>query len=284
MSAFTCTSPCKLNLFLYITGRRPDGYHNLQTLFVILDYGDEMSFEVTEDSKVTCEPDMGIPAEKNLILRAASVLKERMGTPLGAKISIKKILPQGGGLGGGSGNAGTVLLVLNRLWDLKLSEDELIAMAARLGADVPVFVKGMPAFGEGIGEILTEVSVPLKWYLVCTPEGCHVPTPKLFSHAALKKDSPILSFEELCKRPFENCFTPVVTKEYPQVAELLKTLSQFGPAFMSGSGSSCFVAFDGRQEAEAAMVTITSKLKVSAFVSRSVAQSPVLSALNAVTR
>ena len=255
---FSTVSPCKLNLFLYITGKRPDGYHNLQTLFVILDHGDIMHFETTDDDRVELLTDFGFPVEKNLIYKAAMLLKEQTLCKKGVKISIDKVLPQGGGLGGGSGNAATTLMVLNRLWDLKLKEDSL--------------------FAEGIGEILEEKSYPEKYYLVATPE-CKVPTAKLFGSEALKKDSKVRTFEELVNAPFENSFTSVVVKEYPEVQTLLDTLSEFGPSFMSGSGSSCFVAFDSIEAAKKAQAKIE-KLKISSFVARSVKVSNVIEDLN----
>ncbi|MBO6257935.1 MAG: 4-(cytidine 5'-diphospho)-2-C-methyl-D-erythritol kinase [Succinivibrio sp.] len=276
---FQCISPCKLNLFLYITGKRPDGYHNLQTLFVILNYGDSMTFETVSDDVITLSDVFDFPVKDNLIYKAAALLKNYCAIRSGVRIDIKKVLPQGGGLGGGSGNAATTLLVLNRLWHCNLDEATLIKLGTSLGADVPVFIKGVTAFGEGIGEILTEVSYENKWYLVCTPEGCHVPTPKLFSHKDLKKDSPVYSFDQLMNRPFENCFTKVVTGEYPKVRELLCYLSQFGPAFMSGSGSSCFVPFADEDQARRAYYAVT-KSKIPAFVAKAVDRSPVLVALD----
>lgn len=275
---FSTVSPCKLNLFLYITGKRPDGYHNLQTLFVILDHGDIMHFETTDDDRVELLTDFGFPVEKNLIYKAAMLLKEQTLCKKGVKISIDKVLPQGGGLGGGSGNAATTLMVLNRLWDLNLKEDSLLKMGTSLGADVPIFIKGKTCFAEGIGEILEEKSYPEKYYLVATPE-CKVPTAKLFGSEALKKDSKVKTFEELVNAPFENSFTPVVVKEYPEVQTLLDTLSEFGPSFMSGSGSSCFVAFDSIEAAKKAQAKIE-KLKISSFVARSVKVSNVIEDLN----
>ncbi|MGN0915946.1 MAG: 4-(cytidine 5'-diphospho)-2-C-methyl-D-erythritol kinase [Succinivibrio sp.] len=270
---FETVSPCKLNLFLYITGKRSDGYHNLQTLFVILNHGDRMYFDTTEDDKVELLTDFGFPVEKNLIYKAAMLLKKEASCTKGVRISIDKILPQGGGLGGGSGNAATVLLVLNTLWGLNLDEDSLIKLGAKLGADVPIFVKGCTCFAEGIGEILTPKSIPHKYYLVATPD-CSVPTAKLFSSDRLKKDSPVKSFEKLINEPYKNCFTPVVTSEYPLVEKLLNELSVYGNSCMSGSGSSCFVAFDDENSANEAK-KIISKLGVKCFVAPSVELSPV---------
>ena len=270
---FETLSPCKLNLFLYITGRRPDGYHNLQTLFVILNYGDRMYFETTEDDRIELLTDFGFDYKRNLIYRAAMLLKERYHPSCGVRISIDKTLPQGGGLGGGSANAATTLLVLNRLWGLNLDEDTLISLGYSLGADVPVFIKGTSCFAEGIGEILTPVELPLRYYLVATPD-CSVPTKELFASQALKKDYPVRTYEELLKVPFENCFTPVVIREYPEVLKLLKALSAFGTAYMSGSGSSCFVAFEDEISARKAQKEIN-KLNIRNFIARSVNKSQI---------
>lgn len=275
------TSPCKLNLFLYITGKRPDGYHNLETLFVILNHGDHMTFETCDYSdEVRLLTDFGFPVEKNLIYKAAKLLQKETGCCRGVNISIDKILPQGGGLGGGSGNAATTLSVLNRLWELNLTEDKLIKLGATLGADVPVFIKGTTCFARGIGEILEPVTVEDKYYLVATP-NCSVPTKVLFASDKLKKDSPSRSFAELMHTEFENSFTPVVVNEYPEVKELLDTLSEFGRASMSGSGSSCFVAFDSYDHAKCAQKKIDA-LKIKSFIAKSVKQSPVLAKLETI--
>lgn len=278
---FEVTSPCKLNLFLYITGKRSDGYHNLETLFVILDHGDQMTFE-TSDTKdeVNLLTDFGFPVEKNLIYKAAMLLKKETNCKKGVNISIDKVLPQGGGLGGGSGNAATTLSVLNKLWNLNLPEDKLIKLGTSLGADVPIFIKGTTCFAKGIGEILEPVDIENKYYLVATPD-CSVPTKVLFASDKLKKDSPSRSFDVLMQTKFDNCFTPVVVNEYPKVKELLDTLSEFGTASMSGSGSSCFVAFDSYDHAKCAQMKID-KLNVKSFIAKSVSKSPVLSKLESL--
>ena len=252
IKSFECISPCKINEFLYIIGKRPDGYHNLQTLFVVLNYGDPMRFEITDDGKVDLTTAFDFPKEQNLIYKAAMLLKTRYQIKLGCLISIDKILPQGGGLGGGSGNAATVLLVLSKLWKLDLDDATLIELGASLGADVPLFIKGVTTFGEGIGERLQEVSWPERYYLVVNP-NCKVPTKELFGSPLLKRDSTERPLSELLKAPFENCFTPVVTKAYKEVANLLSVLEKYAPARMSGSGSSCFVSFDTEQECNAAL-------------------------------
>lgn len=278
---FEVTSPCKLNLFLYITGKRSDGYHNLETLFVLLDHGDQMAFE-TSDTKdeVNLLTDFGFPVEKNLIYKAAMLLKKETNCKKGVNISIDKVLPQGGGLGGGSGNAATTLSVLNKLWNLNLPEDKLIKLGTFLGADVPIFIKGTTCFAKGIGEILEPVDIENKYYLVATPD-CSVPTKVLFASDKLKKDSPSRSFDELMQTQFDNCFTPVVVNEYPLVKELLDTLSEFGTASMSGSGSSCFVAFDTYDHAKCAQKKID-KLNIKSFIAKSVSKSPVLSKLESL--
>ena len=278
---FEVTSPCKLNLFLYITGKRSDGYHNLETLFVILDHGDQMTFE-TSDTKdeVNLLTDFGFPVEKNLIYKAAMLLKKETNCKKGVNISIDKVLPQGGGLGGGSGNAATTLSVLNKLWNLNLPEDKLIKLGTSLGADVPIFIKGTTCFAKGIGEILEPVDIENKYYLVATPD-CSVPTKVLFASDKLKKDSPSRSFDVLMQNKFDNCFTPVVVNEYPKVKELLDTLSEFGTASMSGSGSSCFVAFDTYDHAKCAQMKID-KLNIKSFIAKSVSKSPVLSKLESL--
>jgi len=271
---YSFLSPCKLNLFLYITGKREDGYHNLQTLFVVLDYGDMMHFEVTSDEKVELTTDFGFDVKKNLIYRAAKLLQDRYGCKKGVTISIDKILPQGGGLGGGSANAATTLLVLNKLWELNLSEEELIELGAGLGADVPIFIKGTTCFAEGIGEKLLEIEYPQKYYLVVTPD-CSVPTAKLFTSDKLKKDSPKRTLDELLSTPYENCFTPVVIGEFPLVKELLDKLSAYGKSFMSGSGSSCFAEFDEKESAIKAQQEFI-KEGYRCFVAKSVKKASVL--------
>lgn len=273
---FSCISPCKLNLFLYVTGKRPDGYHNLQTLFVILDYGDTLSFE-SRPQELELLTDFGFPKEQNLIFKAARALKEYCQVRAGIAISAQKLIPQGGGLGGGSSNAATVLLVLNRLWHCNLSPAELVTLGARLGADVPVFIGGHTAFAEGIGEILHPADWPLKWYVVCFP-GCRVSTAELFAAPDLKKDSPVRSFRELCALPFENSFTLPAISRYPQIARVLTRLQGFGPAFMSGSGSCCFVSFDTQAPAAAAAAQLQEE-GYACFCAPACAESPVLRAL-----
>ena len=195
----TWPAPAKLNLFLYITGQREDGYHTLQTLFQFLDYGDTLTIEPRKDGKICLlTPVEGVPDEENLIVRAARLLMkraaetERLTPGCGADIAIEKRLPMGGGLGGGSSNAATVLVALNHLWQCGLSVDELAQLGLTLGADVPVFVRGHAAFAEGVGELLTPVDPPEKWYLVAHP-GVSIPTPLIFGDPALPRNTPVRS-------------------------------------------------------------------------------------------
>ncbi len=244
---FSCISPCKVNDFLYIVGRTSNGYHKLQTLFTVLNYGDTMTFEQIENDVIEVKGPFDFPKEQNLIYKAAVLLKTKYAVKQGIKINVTKRLPEGGGLGGGSGNAATTLLVLNKIWDLNLSKEKLISMGTGLGADVPLFIKGTTTFGQGTGEILQEVKLPIRWYLVVNP-GCKVPTKELFASPELKRDSPIRTLEQLLKIPFKNSFTPCVVKRYPLVQKLLDDLSSYGNvACMSGSGSSCFVRFDSKE-------------------------------------
>ena len=232
-------SPCKVNEFLYITGRYEDGYSRLQTLYTVLDYGDAMDFSVRGDGRLTLSG-FGFPMEQNLIYKAAVALREASGCRLGADIRVDKILPQGGGLGGGSGNAATALVQLNALWEAGLSKQELLSIGARLGADVPLFIEGGATFGEGRGTELSDAPSRGGFYVVACP-SCHVPTAELFKAPDLRRDCPVRTHEELMRPPFENVFTPVVARRYPEVARLLEQMSKYGPARMSGSGGSCFL-------------------------------------------
>ncbi len=277
---FSCKSPCKLNLFLYITGKRPDGYHNLQTLFTILDYGDTLFFKPHARDEVKLLSDFGFPQEENLIYKAAMALKNYSHYQGGCDIECDKILKEGGGLGGGSSNAATVLLVLNKLWHLNLSEKELLDLAVKLGADVPIFVKGCPCFAEGIGEILTPVALSRRYYVVCNPK-VKVPTALMFKHEALRKDYPIRSFNELIHTPYENCFAAPAIAAFPQIGDLLETMATFGQSYMSGSGASCFVGFDNLQKAQDALEKLQ-KMQIECFLAQDCARSPVLESLDKI--
>lgn len=243
-------SPAKLNLFLYITGQRADGYHELQTLFQFLDYGDTLTIEPRQDGQLRLlTPLEGVPDEENLIIRAARLLAKtaaqthRLADGSGADISIEKRLPMGGGLGGGSSNAATVLVALNHLWQCGLSEDELAAIGLTLGADVPVFVRGHAAFAEGVGEQLTPIDVAEKWYLVVHP-GVSIPTPVIFKDPDLPRNTPKRSIDTLLKCEFGNDCEVIARKRFREVDEVLSWLLEYAPSRLTGTGACVFAEFD----------------------------------------
>lgn len=261
-----CLAPAKLNLFLHITGRRPDGYHALQSVFQLLDWGDRLHFTLRDDGKVSRVTDVpGVPEESDLVVRAASLLKAHAGATLGVDIEIDKRLPMGAGLGGGSSDAATTLLALNRLWRLDLPRTTLQSLAVKLGADVPFFVFGKNAFAEGIGEALQAVELPARWFLVVTPR-VHVPTAAIFSEKSLTRDSkPITITDFLAQRGIDagwpdsfgrNDMQPVVTSKYAEVAKVEEWFYNLTPARMTGSGASVFAAFKSKADAEAAQAKL----------------------------
>ncbi len=279
---FSCTSPCKINLFLYITGKRPDGFHNLQTLFALLKYGDTMVFEETSSSTCTIAGSFSCPVEKNIIFKAFELLKKQAPGHFknkGIHIKVDKKIPEGSGLGGGSSNAATTLLVLNRLFKLNFSNDKLADLAVQLGADVPVFVKGKSAFAQGRGEDLTDVVLEPKGVLVVTPKVC-VNTKAAFADPDLKRDSPKRCLEDLLKMPFLNDFTPTVRKSHPLVGLTLDGLLKYGSAQMSGSGSSCFVLFNDEAQAKKACAELILEDYQAVFATAIASRSPVFDALD----
>jgi len=247
-------APAKLNLFLHITGRRADGYHRLQTVFQFLDFGDRLHFSVREDGRIRLlTPLPGVPPEQDLTVRAARLLQAQSGTALGADITLDKRLPLGGGLGGGSSDAATTLVALNRLWGTSFDEAALADLGLRLGADVPVFVRGRAAWAEGVGEQLTPVDLPESWYLVLCPP-IQVSTAAVFSDLQLQRDCPPITIRDfLAGRSTRNVCEPVVRARYPEVDAALEALSAFGEARMTGTGACCFVAFDTQAAARDAL-------------------------------
>ena len=246
----TWPAPAKLNLFLYITGRRADGYHNLQTLFQFLDVGDTLEITPDNSGSITLlTPLDGVADEDNLIVRAALALraaaadKGTLPPQAGARIALEKRLPMGGGLGGGSSDAATVLVALNHLWRTQLSVDELATLGVRLGADVPVFVRGHAAFAEGVGEQLQPANPAEKWYLVAHP-GVSIATPDLFRDPELTRDSPIRTLDELLQRPFHNDCEAVARKRFREVDALLSWLLEYAPSRLTGTGACVFAEFD----------------------------------------
>ncbi|MBD5651764.1 4-(cytidine 5'-diphospho)-2-C-methyl-D-erythritol kinase [Citrobacter freundii] len=276
-------SPAKLNLFLYITGQRTDGYHSLQTLFQFLDYGDTIDIALRGDGEIRLlTPVEGVAHEDNLIVRAARLLMKvasesnRLPKGSGADISIDKRLPMCGGLGGGSSNAATVLVALNHLWQCGLSIDELAALGLTLGADVPVFVRGHAAFAEGVGEILTPVEPEEKWYLVAHP-GVSIPTPVIFNDPDLPRNTPKRSIKTLLKCEFGNDCEVIARKRFREVDAALSWLLEYAPSRLTGTGACVFAEFDTESRARQVLEQAPEWLK--GFVAKGVNLSPLHRAL-----
>ena len=272
-------APAKLNLFLHITGRRADGYHELQTVFRLLDWGDRIGLRLREDGQVRREGDglAGVAEDQDLAVRAARLLKKVGNVAQGADIIVEKHVPAGGGFGGGSSDAATVLVVLNRLWQAGLDEDALAELGLQLGADVPVFVRGRNAWAEGVGERLQPIALPPAWYVIAEP-GVHVPTPALFADPDLTRDSPVAKIEDFASGALVgNVFEPVLRRREPAVEAVLAALSRIGRARLTGSGSGCFVEFDSQAAAEQGRAKLPKELR--ARVAAGVMRSPLLEAL-----
>ncbi|MAH00625.1 4-(cytidine 5'-diphospho)-2-C-methyl-D-erythritol kinase [Halopseudomonas aestusnigri] len=266
-------APAKLNLFLHVTGQRDDGYHTLQTLFQFLDYGDTLHFSSRSDGKIALLSDLpGVDAEDNLIVRAARLLKEASSTPLGADIKLDKILPMGGGIGGGSSDAATTLLGLNHLWQTGLSIDQLAELGIRLGADVPVFVRGHAAWAEGVGEQLTPVELEEPWFLVVAPD-CPVSTAEIFSDERLTRNSSPITLAAFVAGGGRNDCLPVVTTRYPEIRNTLILLNKYCEAKMTGTGSCLFGAFPNEREADKVRARLPATLR--SFVARGCNVSPL---------
>ncbi|WP_271410762.1 4-(cytidine 5'-diphospho)-2-C-methyl-D-erythritol kinase [Pseudomonas sp. Q1-7] len=243
-------APAKLNLMLHILGRRADGYHELQTLFQFLDHGDELGFSPRQDGEIHLRTDIpGVPHDSNLIVRAARTLQAESGCPLGADIWLDKRLPMGGGIGGGSSDAATTLLALDRLWNLGWSEDRLAALGLTLGADVPVFVRGRAAFAEGVGEQLTPVELAEPWFLVAVPQ-VFVSTAEVFSDPELTRNTPPIKVRSLLEGGGRNDCQPVVEKRYPDVRNALIELNKFTSARLTGTGACVFGSFPNQGDAD----------------------------------
>lgn len=275
----TWPAPAKLNLFLYITGQRKDGYHLLQTLFQFLDYGDTLTIRPRDDEQINLlTPVDGVDNEQNLIVRAARLLQQHCErydirpAQFGADIGIEKCLPMGGGLGGGSSNAATVLVALNHLWQSGLSVDTLAELGLQLGADVPVFVRGHSAFAEGIGEQLTPANPLEKWYLVAHP-GVSIATPLIFGDPELTRNSPIRDLETLLNQTFVNDCEAIARKRFREVEQLLSWLLEYAPARLTGTGACVFAEFD--TEFAARQVLDQAPEWLNGFVARGVNISPL---------
>lgn len=268
-------APAKLNLFLRITGRRPDGYHELQTLFQLLDYGDDLSFALRRDQSLSLaihsdvmgsdcrvaeqsdmqndsQGDLSNDLDNNLVTRAALSLQQHAACSLGADIQLTKRLPIGGGLGGGSSDAATTLLALNRLWNLNYPLEELAEIGLKLGADVPLFIHGRTAWAEGIGERLSPVDMPPLWYVVIRP-GCSIPTAEIFNDRQLTRNASPITIRAFRDHGAGNDCQEVAEKRHPEVKTLRLWLSQYAPAQMTGTGACVFASFANRAQAAAVL-------------------------------
>jgi 4-diphosphocytidyl-2-C-methyl-D-erythritol kinase len=242
-------APAKINLFLHIVGRRQDGYHLLQTHFQFLDHGDDLRFRVRADGDVRRLSELpGVPAESDLVVRAARALQAASGTRLGADIAVDKRLPMGGGLGGGSSNAASTLVALDHLWGTNLGTEALAGLGLGLGADVPVFVRGEAAWAEGVGERLTPLPADEAWCLVIHP-GCEVPTAAVFGDPQLTRNTPALKIASLPPALMHNDCEPVTRRLFPAVGAALDWLDGHAPARMSGTGACIFASFADRESA-----------------------------------
>ncbi len=273
ITSLSLTSPAKLNLFLHINGRLENGYHEIQSLFHFLDYGDEMSFELTNNTDITLSCNLKeLETPQNLVIQAAKALKPFLTNEqqnLGIKIYLHKRLPMGGGVGGGSSNAATTLLALNQLWQLNLSLEQLELIGKKLGADVPIFIRGRSSIAEGIGEKLVDYLVKENWYLVLQPE-VHINTSLLFSSEELIRDTKKIPLSQVDYKGLtpshKNDFETLVYKNYPAVAKALDWLLEYAPARLTGTGACVFSEFENKQDAE----TILNKLPttMSGFIAK----------------
>ena len=265
-------APAKLNLFLHVTGRRPDGYHELQTVFQLLDLCDSVAATVREDGLI--ERPQGpaeVPAEADLVVRAARSLQTASASPLGATLKVHKRIPLGGGLGGGSSDAATTLLALNHLWGCRLPIEELARLGLPLGADVPVFVRGFSAWAEGIGERLLPIELPPSWYVIIHP-GVGVSTREVFQSPELTRNSPLITIRAFFEAGGRNDCEPVVRARCPEVAAALDWLSRYAPARLTGTGSCIFASCASAIEAERIAARVPEEW--TSFVARGLVISP----------
>jgi len=271
-----CLAPAKLNLFLHITGRRGDGYHDLETVFQLVDLCDELHIDARQDGRICREPapdDALLSAlrdDQDLTVRAARLLQQATGVASGANIHVRKRIPAGGGLGGGSSDAATVLLALNRLWGLDWSRDRLAQLAVQLGADVPVFVQGRSAFGRGRGEELTPIDLPQRWFVIADP-GVPVSTREIFSAPELTRNTAPLRIAALPADGGHNDCEPVVRIRYPQVARVLDLLAPHGGR-LTGTGGCVFASLESPEQADLLAQQLSGQVRV--FVARGLPHAP----------
>lgn len=279
METLTLPAPGKLNLFLHINSQRPDGHHELQTIFQLLDYSDSLSFVPRNDKDITVNAKIpGLAAKNNLVMRAAKLIQQHDKKRRGVEISLEKKLPIGGGVGGGSSDAATTLHALNQLWDLKLPNEQLIRLGQQLGADVPVFVRGCTCWAEGIGDILSPMELPEDWFVVVQPK-VSVSTTEIFFDKQLTRDTPKQEASSALIETGINDCQAVVIKRHPEVAAALNWLNQFGTAQMTGTGACIFARFASQSAALEIVEQLPDNLK--GFAARGVNRSPLLTALEA---
>ena len=277
-------APAKLNLCLHVTARRADGYHELQTIFQLISLADQLSFDLRDDHRIVrldyegaaADALSGVGEDQDLCVRAARALQLRTGVTAGATIRIRKNIPVGGGLGGGSSDAATTLVVLNALWQGGLSTDELAEIGMGLGADVPVFVRGFSGLGEGVGERLTPLELPNSWFLVIHP-GVSIPTRDVFQAPELTRNSPVLTIAALLASGGRNDCEPVVRARYPEVAAALDWLGRYASARLTGTGSCLFARFASAAEAERVAARVPDVWR--AYVVQGLAESPLRQSL-----
>lgn len=278
LESFTLPSPGKLNLFLHITGRRPDGYHELQTVFQFFDYGDELSFSLRQDGEINITPEIeGVKAEDNLVYKAARKLQVHTGCDKGVDIQLMKRLPMGGGVGGGSSNAATTLHGLNLLWGLNLSKQTLAELGLTLGADVPIFVHGEAAFAEGIGEKFTPVFPDEPWYLIVKPD-CHISTMDIFGHPQLPRNTPKVSARHWQSTQTHNDCEEIACERFPQVAKARQWLLEYAPVKMTGTGACLFAEFSSKEAAQD-LLAHCPDIKWNVFVAEGRNVSPLIEAV-----
>jgi 4-diphosphocytidyl-2-C-methyl-D-erythritol kinase len=285
MSTQIWPAPAKLNLMLHITGRREDGYHELQTVFQFIDFCDLLEFTIRSDDQIIRHSkNFAVPENEDIIIRAADMLREeyRLKNAAGSRafgidIFLTKKIPMGAGLGGGSSDAATTLVALNELWGMQFSIDELAKMGLTLGADVPVFVHGFAAFAEGVGENLSRISPDENWYLVLVPP-VHVSTQEVFSNPQLTRDCSTIKLCDLSRHEWRNVCTPVVVKKYPLVAQAIDIVGKYSVASMSGTGASVFASFGSKIQAEAVLQKIRQNHEIDSWqslVAQGLNQSPL---------
>ncbi len=277
MSTLTLPAPAKLNLFLHINSQRADGYHELQTLFQFINHCDVLHFTPTSESIIKVNPAIpGVKTQDNLIYKAADLLTPFKNVDTGIHIKLDKVLPMGGGIGGGSSDAATTLVALNQLWQCGLTTQQLSEIGLKLGADVPIFVQGHASWAEGVGEILLPAHPAEPWYVVLTP-SCHVNTGEIFSHQGLTRDTPkmriALALEGDVKNYRNDC-EKIVSELYPEVKLAIESLNQYGSARLTGTGACVFAAFDSKEEAQKVLSKVSERVK--GFIAKGLNVSPLI--------